>query len=99
MSGNFPILRYCEKKLNQEFSQTNLYQLEFWTSRFGMQHGRGMAVRMQVITSYLEHFQLLLIVRPDQFTQFLKNLKKRREKMEVRKRHICMATYTNLFFF
>ena len=83
MPGHSSTLRFAERKLMQEFAQTNSQQLEFWATKFD-ENGFGMAVRMQVITSYLEHFQLLLISGPDQFTQFLKNLKQRRDKMEVR---------------
>ena len=77
--------QFCNQNMLENFAQTNRPQLMFWSMKFGMAKGSMMAIRVQVITCYLEHYQILLISRPDQLEEFLKILKKRREKMEVTK--------------
>ena len=55
----------------------------YWVRKFGEEKARQMTQRIHEITSYLEHYQLLLISRPDQFKQFTELIKNRREKMKV----------------
>ena len=97
------IKSYCRKKLAEEFSETNQSQVRFWmfgpfgiagsnrtgaSFHFWATHGFEMAIRIQEITCYLEHYQLLNISRPEQFKKFLKGLKKRRGKMEVNRKRL-----------
>lgn len=70
--------------LKTEFAETHRSQVLFWGLIFGMDKGLDVALRVQVITCYLEIYYLLLITRPDQFKQFMNILAKRRKNIEVR---------------
>ena len=70
--------------LKTEFAEIHQSQVLFWELIFGKDKGLDIALRVQVITCYLEVYHLLLITRPDDFKQFMKILAKRRKNIEVR---------------